>query len=169
MRRLVVVVAAVAAVVAGCSAPPAPPQQFHASRTVEYRSLQEAAREAEVVVEIAVEKEGAAETVGAVPFTVTSARVTDVLRGSFEGSEISLRQVALASEGELLGAGERYVALLVPFTYEDYKPTGQHVVVGGWQGLYRVEGDELVATDKVRTALPRRLKRASFVAALAEP
>jgi hypothetical protein len=153
--------------------PPAP--QVHTSRSVEYQSLKHAARDADAVVEIAVERTGVVETVGSVPFTVTEARVVDVVKGRHAGDAIRLRQLGsaqgsgLVPEGDLLEPGRRYVAIVVPFTFGDFQPTGQHVVVGGWQGLYRVEGEELVATDKLRTALPRRLTRRSFVTAVTEP
>lgn len=173
--RPIVIVVGVAALFAGACSEPRSAPQVHASRTLEYQSLQQAARDADAVVEISVEKAGAVETVGRMPFTVTEARVVDVVKGRYDGTTVRLRQLGsaqgggLVPEGELLQAGKRYVAIVVPFTFGDFRPTGQHVVVGAWQGLYRVEGDELVATDAARTALPRRLKRSSFVAAIAEP
>jgi hypothetical protein len=167
--RLLVAAVGLVALSAACSEEGTTPQ-VHASRTVEYHSLKQAARDADAVVEIAVERTGEMELVGSVPFTVTEARVVDVLKGSVAGEAIRLRQLGadspdgLVAEGELLEAGEHYVALVVPFVFDDFRPTDQHVVVGGWQGLYRVEGDMLVATDKAPTALPRRLTRSSFKA-----
>lgn len=166
---------ALAVSTAACGGPRAPQQQLHTSRANEYRSLKQLARDADAVVEFAVDVAGGVEKVGAMPFTVTEARVVDVLKGTFEDDAIRLRQVGatqsqgLVAEGELLEPGKHYVALVVPFTFSDYRPTGQHVAVGGWQGLYRVEGDELVATDKARSELPRRLLKSSFVAAVSEP
>ncbi|HEX2039407.1 MAG TPA: hypothetical protein VHF47_06700 [Acidimicrobiales bacterium] len=175
MRTLRALAVLTVVLTAACSDSGPAPRQVHTSRNVEYRSLKHAARDADAVVEIAVDQAGVVESVGAVPFTVTSARVAEVMKGRFDGDVIRLRQLGssqgggLVPEGELLEAGKRYVAIVVPFTFADFQPTGQHVVVGAWQGLYRVEGDELVATDKVRTALPRRLTKRSFVAAISEP
>ena len=172
--RLAAAAVGLAVLGAACSAP-RPTPQVHTSRAIEYQSLKHAARDADAVVEIAVERSGVVETVGTVPFTVTEARVIEVVKGRHAGDAIRLRQLGstqgsgLVPEGDLLEAGKRYVAIVVPFTFGDFQPTGQHVVVGGWQGLYRVEGEELVATDKTRTALPRRLTRRSFVAAVTEP
>lgn len=172
--RLPAAVVGLALLTAACAGQQSAPR-VHTSRAAEYQSLKHAARDADAVVEIAVERSGVVETVGTVPFTVTEARVVEVMMGRHAGDAIRLRQLGstqgsgLAPEGDLLEAGKRYVAIVVPFTFGDFQPTGQHVVVGGWQGLYRVEGDELVATDKLRTALPRRLTRWSFVAAIAEP
>jgi hypothetical protein len=172
--RTLVVALALAVSTAACAEQRAP-QQLHTSRAAEYRSLKQMARDADAVVELAVDASGAVEKVGSMPFTVTEARVVEVLKGHFEGDVVRLRQAGstqasgLVPEGDLLEAGKRYVALVVPFTFGDYRPTGQHVVVGGWQGLYRVEGDELVATDKSRTALPRRIPKSSFVSEVSEP
>ena len=165
-------VLATAIAVGACGGDGSPVRSVHASRTVEYESLKDAARDADAVVELAVDGNGTVEKVGRVPFTVTEARVVDVVKGRFEGTTIRLRQLGsaqgsgLVPEGELLAAGRRYVAIVVPFTFADYAPTGQHVVVGGWQGLYRVDGDVLVATDDVLTKLPREISRQRFLEAV---
>jgi hypothetical protein len=170
--RLVGVVVALAVVLAACGGEP-PTRGVHASRTVEYESLKHAARNADAVVEIEVDRSGVVEKVGSLPFTVTQARVVGVVKGRFSDATIRLRQLGsaqgdgLAPEGELLTPGRRYVAIVVPFTFEDFAPTGQHVVVGGWQGLYRVQDDLLVATDDGRTKLPRQISRRQFVEAVA--
>ncbi|MDQ3757114.1 MAG: hypothetical protein M3394_04625 [Actinomycetota bacterium] len=171
-RLLLAAVAVLGIASAACSEQQPTTQQLHTSRALEFPSLKHVAHEADAVVEIAVDAAGVVETVGNMPFTVTEARVAGVLKGRDVGRTIRLRQVGsaqgagLVPEGELLQAGKRYVAIVVPFTFGDYKPTGQYVVVGGWQGLYRVEGDEVVATDALRTSLPRRLTRNTFVAAV---
>lgn len=149
-----------------------PQAQVHASRAASYKSLRAAAHDAAAVVEIAVEATGTVQAVGSVPFTVTEGRVTEVLRGEHASPTVHLRQLGavgpdgLLAEGELLRAGERYVAFVTPFVFGDGKATGQHVVVGTWQGLYRVEGTQLVATDRVPSELPKRLSRASLVSAI---
>ena len=151
----------------------APETRTHLSRNASYGSFPAMARDAVAVVEVAVEGNGTTTTLGGLPFTVTEARVTEVLRGKLDSDTIRLRQPGsaqssggLVPEGELVKAGERYVAFVVPFAFADGRPTGQHVVLGAWQGLYRVDGGELVATDKVPSALPKRLSRTSLHSAL---
>lgn len=159
-------------VAAGACGPSKPEGRVHASRTASYASLRAMAKDAVAVVELAVDGPGAVQVVGAVPFTVTEARVTEVVHGKLDGELLRLRQLGstqsggLVPEGELVRAGERYVAFVVPFTFADGKPTGQHVVAGSWQGLYRVEGTELVTTDRVPSPLPTRLSKASLRAAV---
>lgn len=177
MRRALVPAALVLLLVVavGACGSPRPESRAHLSRTVSYGNLRAMAHDAAAVVEVAVEDAGTVETLGGLPFTVTETRVTEVLRGTLDvdADVLRLRQLGsaqssggLVPEGELVKPGERYVAFVVPFTFADGKPTGQHVVLGAWQGLYRVEGSELVATDKVPTPLPRRLSRASLHSAL---
>jgi hypothetical protein len=160
-------------VAVGACGSSAPERTVHLSRTATYGSFRAMAHDAVAVVEVAVEGNGAAETLGGLPFTVTEARVTEVVRGRLDTDVVRLRQLGssqssggLVPEGELVKAGERYVAFVVPFTFADGRPTGQHVVLGAWQGLYRVQGSELVATDKVPSALPKRLSKASLRTAL---
>lgn len=160
-------------VAVGACGPSEPAAKVHLSRTAPYASLRAMAKGASAVVEVAVDGPGVVQTVGNVPFTVTEVRVTEVLHGTIDDPVVRLRQLGstqsgggLVPEGELVKAGERYVAFVTPFAFADGRPTGQYVVVGAWQGLYRVEGTQLMATDRVASALPKRLSRTSLHTAI---
>lgn len=101
----------------------------------EVHSLEEANAAATVVLH-GVAGSSHVESIGDVPFTVTTVSVTDVVSGDEPGRTVDVRQFGDANNtsdelASLLQSGKDYLLYLQPFEFEPGESTGQYVVVGG--------------------------------------
>ncbi|MBT2501226.1 hypothetical protein [Curtobacterium sp. ISL-83] len=113
-----------------------------------------AANEAATVVLHGVAGSSHVESIGDVPFTVTTVSVTDVVSGDEPGPTVDVRQFGDANNtsdelASLLQAGKDYLLYLQPFELEPGESTGQYVIVGGnaaWEqapdGRYKIATQE---------------------------
>lgn len=137
------------------------PQFVEGLRTKIYHSISELNADAVAVVRITATDARLVEPVGTVPFTVTTVRVDQVLRGSVDGGTIKLRQLGSPSghtviedASSLVQPGSSYVAFIHRFTFGPGRDTDQYVPVGGVAGLFLDQSGTLKRLDPESPDLP---------------
>ncbi len=101
-----------------------------------YSSLAELNKDATLVALITPTGTAHVESISGVPFTVATASISRVFKGSASSSLLDVRQLGDATSGGLMVTGQSYVAFLQPFELLHGHPTSQYVVIGGLAGLY---------------------------------
>ena len=105
-------------------------QSLSASRTKEYRTLAELAKESSIVAVVRATDDAAVEILHDIPFTVTTVKVTRSLQGTSAGAALKVRQTGSAKTEiqhdfpPILEAGQSYLLFLYPFTFTKGRVNG---------------------------------------------
>lgn len=144
------------------------------SRVKIYNSLGELAKDSTVVAVVTILNEVAIEKVETIPFTVTTVRVEESLRGSEAGAELKIRQtgddsVRLGEEFlPLLRADEKYLLFLEDFKFEPETKTGQFVITGNAGGFRYNQDGKAERVDPISESLPKQITVADARMALVD-
>ena len=146
-------------------------QSLSASRTKEYGTLAELAKESGIVAVVRATDEAVVETVHDIPFTVTTVKVTRSLQGTSAGTLLRVRQTGSAKTDiqhdfpPILKAGQSYLLFLHPFWFTEGVSTGQYYVTGN-AGIFAADGAGYRRLDPVSTALPGSVTESDALAAV---
>lgn len=132
-----------------------------ASRTKNYRSIQQLRDDSLAVAHVTVTNNGTIEYVDKVPFTIAMATVDRVLHGTLPEKSVKIRQLGNGNTNvtdavPLLQPGKSYVVFLQRFTYGPGKDTDQYIPASG-VGLYLDQGGVLQRVDPNSSQLPATL------------
>lgn len=116
-----------------------------------YDSIDALAHDATAVVLIEATAKTSEGSNGGIPFTVSTVRVDQVLRGSVTGSTtVDIRQLGTRNSNlgyALVRAEQRYVAFLVSYRFpEDEQP--EWLIVGESAGLFELNGNAVTKVDR---------------------
>jgi hypothetical protein len=146
---------------------------IEASRAKEYHTIAALNADADAVVQISSTSSKTVETTAnGVPWTITVATVTRLLRGSISAPSIKIRQLGavggptIVDGVPLLSTGTAYLAFVQHFTYGPGQATDQYVVVGGGAGLFLEDRGVLTPLDPDSPDLPKGWTLAQFSAAV---
>lgn len=146
-------------------------QSLSASRTKEYRTLAELAKESSIVAVVRATDDAAVEILHDIPFTVTTVKVTRALQGTSAGAVLKVRQTGSAKTEiqhdfpPILEAGQPYLLFLYPFTLTKGVSTDQYYVTGD-AGIFAADGARFRRLDPVSTALPGVVTESDAITAL---
>ena len=158
-RVLRTLAAGVVAIVVGCGSNTAASSThgIQLSRAKSYTSVRQLAADSTLVVIGSATANVRIETINNIPFTVTSITVSRVLKGSWTGTSLAVRQTGSTSDpvggSPLVSPGETYLLFLQPFVGVP-GTSGQFVVVGVAAGLFRVNGQFAYRLDPESPSLP---------------
>lgn len=145
----------------GVSSPPASSESgVSVSRAKGYQSIQQLRDDSLAVARVTVTNNGIVEHIDKVPFTIATATVDRVLRGTLPEKSVRIRQLGdgktnVSDAVPLLQPGKSYVVFLQRFTYGPGKDTDQYVPAGA-VGVYLDQGGVLQRLDP-NSSLPATL------------
>jgi hypothetical protein len=139
------------------------------SRAKAYGTVPALLRDADVVVVAHATDRRATESIGGIPFTITTLDQVERLRGEPVAATIDLRQLGAADtsvEGAtLVEPGRTYLLFLTKQHDKDGVATGRYGIVGLQAGMYVSEGDGRFArADEDSPSLPTDVSRGNVTA-----